>query len=197
MLANLPDTSPNPNTHAYGHKDLAREERFVADMPAAPGTDLIIEHREERFIKNHERVLKKLRVMQQPEPEELELEIPDNLDEWEQVARAAAARPGVVGRLTDVIDRLVAAGRPIDDPPERAGPSGTYHPPPSSEPAGSDSSENDENVPVAATSRKRKRPRNPFILDEAEDQDDEEENEEEEDIEPDYNDVDFIDDDDD
>ena len=70
------------------------------------------------------------------------------------------ARPGVVGRLTDVIDRLVAAGRPIDDPPERAGPSGTYHPPPSPEPAESDSSENDENVPVAATSRKRKRPRN-------------------------------------
>ena len=74
MLVNLPDGSPNPNTHAYGHKDLAREERFVADMLAAPGTDLIIEHREQRFIKNHERVLKKLRVMPQAEnAEELEL----------------------------------------------------------------------------------------------------------------------------
>ena len=71
MLANLPDGSPNPNTHAYGHNDLAREERFIADMPAAPGTDLIIEHREQRFINNHETVLKKLRAMPQAEPEEL------------------------------------------------------------------------------------------------------------------------------
>ena len=132
--------------------------------------------------------------MPQAEPEEFELEIPENLEEWEHVARAAAARPGVVGRIIDVIDRLVAAGRPIDDPPQRAGPSGTYHPAASPEPT---ESENDENVPVAATSRKRKRPRNPFILDEAENEDDEEENKEEEDIEPDYNDVDFIDDDDD
>ena len=80
------------------------------------------------------RVVKKLRTIreaegveeEEEEPEELELEIPDNLDEWEQAARAAAARPGVAGRITDVIDRLFApAGRPIDEPPQRAGPSGT------------------------------------------------------------------------
>ena len=156
LLANLPDGSPNPYTQAYGHKDLAMEEQFFADMPAAPGTDLIIEHQERRFIRNHERVVKKLRAKlqaegveeeEQGEPEELELEIPDNLDEWEQAVRAAAARPGVAGRITDVIDRLVAAaGRPIDDPPQRAGPSGTYHPPPSPEPVRRDSSDdNDEN----------------------------------------------------
>ena len=77
-------------------------------MPAAPGTDLIIEHQERRFIMNHKRVVKKLRAMLQAEgvqeeeqqPEEMELEIPDNLDEWEQAARAAAARPGVAGRIT-------------------------------------------------------------------------------------------------
>ena len=159
-------------------------------MPAAPGTDLILEHREQRFIKNHERVLKKLRVMPQAEPEELELEIPENLEEWEQMARAAAARPGVVGRITDVIDRIVAAGRPNDDTPQRAGPSGTYHPPPSPEPARSDSSENDAE---AATSRKRKRPRNPFFLDEAEEDDDDDEEGE---VDTDVNDYDFIDDDD-
>ena len=123
----------------------------------------------------------------------MELEIPENLEEWEQVAHAAAARPGVVGRITDVIDRLVAAGRPIDDPPQRAGPSGTYHPPPSPEPARSDSSENDENDAEAATSRKRKCPRNPFILDEAEEEgDDDDEGE----VDTDVNDYDFIDDDD-
>ena len=177
LLANLLDGSPNPNTHAYGHKDLATEERFIADMPAAPGPDLIIEHRERRFIKNHERVLKKLRVMQQAEgveeqPEELEMEIPDNHDDREQAARATAARPGVAGRITDVNARLAAAGRPIDDFPERAGPSGTYHPPPSPEPARRDSSDDDEDD--AATSRKRNRPRNPFILNEAEEDDDDE-----------------------
>ena len=107
-------------------------------------------------------------------------------------ARAAAARPGVTGRITDVIDRLIAAGRPIDDPPQRAGPSGTYHPPPSPEPAKRDSSDdNDENDD--ATSRKRKRPRNPFILDEAEDYDDDEGELEE--LDADYYDYEFIDDD--
>ena len=121
--------------------------------------------------------------MPQAEPEELELEIPENLEEWEQVARAAAARPEVVGRITDVIDRLVAAGRPIDDTPQRAGPSGTYHPPPSPEPAGS------ENDAEAATSRTRKRPRNPLILDEAEEDDDDEGE-----ADTDYDDYDFIDD---
>ena len=165
LLANLPDGSPSPNTHAYGHNYLAREERFVPDIHAAPGTDLIVEHQERRFIMNHERVVKKLRAMPQAEgvkeeqPEELELESPDNLNEWEQAARATAARPGVAGRITDVIDRLVADGRSIDNPPQRAGPSGTYHPPPSPEPARCDSSENDENDAEAATSRKR--PRNP------------------------------------
>ena len=128
--------------------------------------------------------------------EELELEIPENLEEWEQVARAAAARPGVVGRITNVINRLVAAGRLIDHPPQRAGPSETFNLPASQEPSGSDSSDDDETVVEAATSRKRKRPRNPFILDEAEGDDDEEENEEEEEEDTDYNDYEFIDDDD-
>ena len=92
LLANIPDGSPNPHTHAYGHKDLGWEERFVADMPAVPGTDLIIENQERRYTQRHQRVVKKLRTMreaegveeeEQGEPEELELEIPDNLDEWE------------------------------------------------------------------------------------------------------------------
>ena len=116
------------------------------------------------------------------------MEVPGNLDQWEQAAREAASRPGVVGRITDVIDRLVAAGQPNDDPTERAGPSGTYRPPPSQEPARCGSSDDEEND--AATARKRNRPRNPFILDEAEEDDDDEEE-----FDTDYNDYDFIDDD--
>ena len=210
LLANLPDGSPNPNTHAYGHKDLVREERLVADMPATPGTDLIIEHQERRFIQSQKRVVKKLRAMLQAEgaeaeqePKGLELEIRDNLDEWEQVAREEAARPGIAGRITDVIDRLVGTGRPISDSPQRAGPSGTYHPvasPVSAQRDSSDDGEVDENDPEAraATSRKRKRPRNPFILDEAAADDDDEhdaEDYEQEQFNTDYNDYEFIDDD--
>ena len=167
------------------------EEQFFADMPAAPGTDLIIEHQEHRFIRNHERVVKKFRAMLYAEgvkeqPEELEMEIIDNPDEWEQAARETAARSEVAGRITDVIHRLVASKRPIDDFPKRAGPSETYHPPPAPVPARRDSSESDENDAEshAATSRKRKRPRNPFILDKAPEDDDESE------LDIDYNDYD-------
>ena len=204
LLANLQNGLPNPNTHAYGHKDLATHEQFVADMPETPGTNLIITHQERRDIQNHKRVIKKMRAMLQAEgleekeqPEEIELEIPHSLDEWEQAARAAAARPGVAGRITDVIDRLVAAGRPITNSPQRAGPSGTYHPVPSPEPSRPDSSDDgevDENdfEAHAATSRKRKRPRNPFILYEAAEAEDDEEEEEElgelDEFDTDYND---------
>ena len=31
LLADLPDGRPNPNTHAYGHCDLAAEEHLMAD----------------------------------------------------------------------------------------------------------------------------------------------------------------------
>ena len=179
-------------------------------MPATPGTDLIIEHQERRFSQKHKRVVNTLRAMLQAEgveveeqPEGIEWEIPQNPDEWEQATRAAAARPGVAGRITDVIDRLVAAGRPSSDSTQLAGPSGTYHPVTSPEPARrdwSDDGEVDENDAEvhAATSRKRKRPRNPFILDEAEVDEAEEEEEEEgelEELDTDYNDYEFIDDD--
>ena len=31
LLADLLDGRPNPNIHAYGHRDLAAEEQLVAD----------------------------------------------------------------------------------------------------------------------------------------------------------------------
>ena len=68
----------------------------------------------------------------QPEKKKMQLEIPDNQDEWEQAARAAAARPGIGGIITDIIDRLAEAGRPVSDSLQSAGPSETYHPPVSS-----------------------------------------------------------------
>ena len=48
LLADLPDGSPNPNTHAYGHYELQSEERLQVDMPDRPGTELVIEQRQPR-----------------------------------------------------------------------------------------------------------------------------------------------------
>ena len=56
LLADLPDGLPNPNTHTYGHHDLAAEEHLIADQPE-PGAELIIRHPEERFARRHARVI--------------------------------------------------------------------------------------------------------------------------------------------
>ena len=77
LLANLLDGSPSPHMHAYGHKDLAWEERLVAEMPAAPGTDLIIENPERRFTQRHQRVVKKLRATREEEGVEEQQEEPE------------------------------------------------------------------------------------------------------------------------
>jgi hypothetical protein len=46
LLADLPDGTPNPDTHAYGHRDLAAEAHVEMDIPERTGTDLIIEQRQ-------------------------------------------------------------------------------------------------------------------------------------------------------
>ena len=48
LLADLPDGGSNPNTHAYGQRDLAAEEHLVADQ-FEPGVEFIIRHTDERF----------------------------------------------------------------------------------------------------------------------------------------------------
>ena len=61
LLADLPDGRPNPNTHAYGHCDLAAEENLVADQPE-PCAELIIRHPEERFARINPRVTRRLKL---------------------------------------------------------------------------------------------------------------------------------------
>ena len=73
MLADLPDGHTNPNTHAYGHRDLANEEHLVTDQPE-PGTELIIKPREERFARRHACVTKRIDLAGAIEMEE---ELPD------------------------------------------------------------------------------------------------------------------------
>ena len=118
--------------------------------------------------------------------EEEEEEIPGDValstGDWDKAAKVAAERPGVPGRIEDVLQRLFAASRPVSPPPppppvfvaQRAGPSGTRRPDPKAKRAliySSDEDDVDDDVPVR---RRRKRARNPFVLDEAAEADDEE-----------------------
>ena len=43
LLADLHDGTPNPNTHAYGHHELATEVSVQMDMPEQSGTELVLE----------------------------------------------------------------------------------------------------------------------------------------------------------
>ena len=138
LLADLPDCRPNPNTHAYGHFDLAVEEHLVADHPE-PGAELIIQHREERFGRRHARVTRRLKHAGANEVEEelLDGDAEGELhgDQLLVAERVAAARQGGAIRMGEVIERIIARDnldRPVSPPdrmPEtptmqRAGPSG-------------------------------------------------------------------------
>ena len=138
MLADLPNGRPNPNTHAYGHRDLAAEEHLVADQPE-PGAELIIRHPEERFARKHARVSKRL---ERAGAMEIKEELPDgdgdgelHRDQRLMAERLAAARPGGAIRMGDVIERIISRDnleRPNSPParmrapftPQRSGPSG-------------------------------------------------------------------------
>ena len=59
LIDDLPDSRPNPSTHAYGHCYLAAKERLVADHPEA-GAELINRHPEQRFARRNDRVTKRI-----------------------------------------------------------------------------------------------------------------------------------------
>ena len=138
LLADLPDGCPNPNTHAYGHRDLAAEENLVADQPG-PGAELIIRHPEERYDRRHARVTRRLELAGIMSMEE---ELPDgdadgelHGDQLLVAERVTAARPGGAIRMGEVIERIIArdnleppnsppARMPAAPTPQRAGPSG-------------------------------------------------------------------------
>ena len=138
MLADLPDGCPNPNTHAYGHRDLAAEEHLIADQPE-PGAKLIIRHPQERFARRHARVTRRLEVAGAIK---MEVELPDgdadgklHGDQLLVAKRVAAARPAGAIRMVQVIERIIArdnlerplsplAWMPAPPTPQRAWPSG-------------------------------------------------------------------------
>ena len=138
LLADLADGRPNPNTHAYGHRDLAAEEHLVADQPE-PGAELIIRYPEERFSRRHARVTRRLELAGAINMEE---ELPDgdadgglHGDQLLVAERVAAAGPGGAIRMGEVIKRIIARDNlepPVSPPArmpkqptlQRAGPSG-------------------------------------------------------------------------
>ena len=202
------------------------EEEFAAVMPEAPGTDLVVENRERRYIRKHARVIKKLRALPaghggggggggngggEHEGEETAAaaeEIPGDFalatGDWDLAAQAAARRPGVPGRVDDVLQRLFAAGQPRSTTPlpgavsysgdssyslhdNRGGPSGKQHSDPNVKLAkvysshDDDDDDDEESEPVS-----RKRGRNPFVLDEAaeaDNDDDDDDNDEDDEVE--------------
>ena len=106
LLADLPDGRLNPNTHAYGHRDLAADEHLVADQPE-PVAKLIIRHPEERFARRHARVTRRLELAGAMDMEE---KLPDgdadgelHGDQLLVAERVAASRPGGAIRMGDVI----------------------------------------------------------------------------------------------
>ena len=138
FLADLPDCRLNPNTYAYGHRDLAAEEHLVADQPE-PGAELIIRHPEERFARRHARVNRRLELAGAIE---MEKELPDgdadgelHGDQLLMAERVAAARLAGAIRMGEVIERIITrdnferpnfppARMPAPPPPQRPGPSG-------------------------------------------------------------------------
>ena len=135
LLANLEDSSPNPFTHAYGHYAIPTDETVIDESSLSsalvvelrqPPRDSIDKCVDKRYKKNA-RVQKiaKLRMASNEEKlkdEEYEpLPEPDARGELHgeglaQAERAAAARPGVNGRLEDAIERVIARGRVRDNP---------------------------------------------------------------------------------
>ena len=97
LLAELPDGRPNPNTYAYGNRDLAAGEHLMADL-LKPGAELIIRHPKERFARRHARVNRHRKLANAMDIGE---ELPDYYANGElhgdgliMAKQVAAARPG-------------------------------------------------------------------------------------------------------
>ena len=144
LLSDLPDGSPNPQTHAYGHKDLLQEETRLDDTPADPNAELNVEpyvrltreqiaarvaRREERMKRKHARVQRTVARIRNRDSNGEEIDEEDGfangpegnsdgeLDdgEYERAKQVASARPGAQVRVGKVIERLCAVER-LDRP---------------------------------------------------------------------------------
>jgi len=130
LLGYVPDGSPNPNTHAYGHKSLVEEVEVIEDRPDNQGEEILVETRqqnktqngnqESNFIQKHQRVLKTLAKQQHDSDVDLEFEEIPNGDAnglltgpmLKRAEEAAAARPGFKRRIEDVVSKWIKINGP-------------------------------------------------------------------------------------
>ena len=126
------DGNPNPNTYAYGHRDLVTEVILVAKYPE-PGAELVITKVDERFKSRHAGVIRRLQNNNTINKKEPENEFLNN--QFLVAKRIADARPGSAIRMGEVIKNIIEReniDRPVSLPfsmqapptPQRAGPSG-------------------------------------------------------------------------
>jgi len=142
LLANLPDGSSNPNTHAYGHHSITDVQVREPEQPAA-GAELIVETQpvvmtreqraERRFKRKHRRAQIKAGVpVDDTDADNDDDDGDGNRDvndsasdddlsgaEWDRAYQDAAARGGVAGQMDNVINHLIAANnlrRPYSPP---------------------------------------------------------------------------------
>ena len=140
LHADLTDTQPNPDTHAFGHYSL-EAVRMLEPEQLPAGEEMVVvvrpcrnERYEAQLARKHAKVVKKARVLR-----------PDNGDDGNSdgelhgnqllVAKwEAAVPPGNAIRMGDVIEQIIARKhlkRPVSPPawmpppptPKRAGPS--------------------------------------------------------------------------
>lgn len=124
LLADLPDGSPNPDTHAYGHRAL-RDEVHVDTVPAeAPGADLIVrravhvdaEHTansikrvEQRAKDNHARVVKKVTKLRRTRRDSNGETIDDDMGDNQPVVPNGDANGELHGNDLALAERAAAA----------------------------------------------------------------------------------------
>ena len=132
LLADILDNRPNPNTHAYGHRDLVSEVNLIAVHPEL-GAELVIRHVYKRYDRRHVRVIKQPGSSVNIEEKMLDANVV--LCELHGELLTEATRHKGAMRIEEVIERI--CGRQSLEPPvspparmpeplslQRAGPSG-------------------------------------------------------------------------
>ena len=136
LLADMPDGRPNPNTHAYGHRDILAEETLVADH-SKPGAELVIKQVEKRFNCLHARVIRRIQQYNEMEEKQSDIEDEINCKNLLMAENQAVSRPGSAIQMGEAIEQICARNnikRPVSPPtrmpapptPQSAGASGLY-----------------------------------------------------------------------
>ena len=108
LLADMPNGQSNPNTHAYGHRDLVTDVNLLADHPK-PGAELVIRQMKERFKSRHARFIRCLQNDNTHGDEEPDGGVNEFSNDQRLMAKLMAdARPGRAIRMGEFIGKIIA-----------------------------------------------------------------------------------------